>query len=337
MPGKEEYKDLFAGSLPGVAMQTGLNLGSSLLNFAQGDRAARKAYDRALDFWNKQNEYNSPKNQIKRLKEAGLSTALMYSNGSSSLMAGDLSSVPQNSSAGTMSPARGEGYMAQVLNATKIEAEIDVLRSQAEKNRADAGFTSGARTNLVDSQSYLNRVLSLSEQTKITGQELANIVTQATMPMTIEQAKLNYQQGVVKLQEYMEDLESARLKNRFTLATWDTNIAQVKATLQETLAGVALSGVQAEALKQGMKLTQAQIDKISYEMDLLFEQAENIHVDTQNKEKQGLILDEKEFTERFNNFLREQGINPESGSELNTVARLLNYLSYVPFGGYRYR
>lgn len=40
-----------------------------------------------IDQWNRANNYNLPINQIKRLKEAGLSPALMYTNGASGLTA----------------------------------------------------------------------------------------------------------------------------------------------------------------------------------------------------------------------------------------------------------
>lgn len=45
---------------------------------------ADKAYERDLDMWNRQNAYNSPSEQIERLKAAGLNPNLMYGNGADS-------------------------------------------------------------------------------------------------------------------------------------------------------------------------------------------------------------------------------------------------------------
>jgi hypothetical protein len=43
--------------------------------------AAELEWNRNIDFWNKQNEYNSPVNQMKRLSEAGLNPNLVYGSG----------------------------------------------------------------------------------------------------------------------------------------------------------------------------------------------------------------------------------------------------------------
>ncbi len=58
-------------------------------------REAEKAYLRQLGFWNQQNEYNLPSNQVERLRSAGLHPALYMGSGS---MAEGLPSVPQASS-----------------------------------------------------------------------------------------------------------------------------------------------------------------------------------------------------------------------------------------------
>lgn len=61
---------------------------------------AKKAFERQLGFWNLQNEYNLPSNQVERLRSAGLHPALYMGNGS---MAQGLSSVPQASSSSSPS------------------------------------------------------------------------------------------------------------------------------------------------------------------------------------------------------------------------------------------
>lgn len=60
-----------ASSERAVAMQ---NLGNMYL--------AKYQNDRNLELWNMQNEYNAPKQQMARLKEAGLNPNLVYGNGS---------------------------------------------------------------------------------------------------------------------------------------------------------------------------------------------------------------------------------------------------------------
>lgn len=62
------------------------------------EQSALNAYNRQLDFWNKQNAYNDPSSQIERLVSAGLNPALINSNGVNN-NAGGLSSVSPASSA----------------------------------------------------------------------------------------------------------------------------------------------------------------------------------------------------------------------------------------------
>lgn len=72
-----------------AAIQSGAsNLSGTLLGYAS-QKSTNKAnlklaeyqYSKALEMWNRQNEYNLPKNQIQRLTDAGLNPNLVYGNG----------------------------------------------------------------------------------------------------------------------------------------------------------------------------------------------------------------------------------------------------------------
>lgn len=65
-------------------------------NNAMQQNAATQAYDRQVQFWNMQNDYNKPSAQVQRLEDAGLNKALAYGQGGNvSNTAGQLSSVPK--------------------------------------------------------------------------------------------------------------------------------------------------------------------------------------------------------------------------------------------------
>lgn len=55
-----------------------------------GKKAAQRANEAALQAWNMQNEYNTPANQIQRLRDAGLNPNLFYNMGDT----GNASSAP---------------------------------------------------------------------------------------------------------------------------------------------------------------------------------------------------------------------------------------------------
>lgn len=58
-------------------------IGSNLLNNAAQNRIYEKQRRDNIEFWNMQNEYNTPAAQMQRFKDAGLNTKLIYGQGAS--------------------------------------------------------------------------------------------------------------------------------------------------------------------------------------------------------------------------------------------------------------
>lgn len=76
------------GGPVGAAIGFGGEILGGVLNNVQQNKAnnanmelAKYSFDRNLEMWNKQNEYNTPKNQMARYTEAGLNPNLIYSQG----------------------------------------------------------------------------------------------------------------------------------------------------------------------------------------------------------------------------------------------------------------
>lgn len=82
-------------------------------------------------------QYSSPSEQMKRFEEAGLNPALMYGSIQDTNMSP--SGNPQASSNGSYSPVSMP--LNNYADTAMQMAQIDVLKSQAEKNRADAGLS----------------------------------------------------------------------------------------------------------------------------------------------------------------------------------------------------
>ena len=61
------------------------NVGSGFLNNYFGKKVSKKEYQRAIELWNMQNEYNKPVNQMARLREAGLNPNLVAGSLSNSV------------------------------------------------------------------------------------------------------------------------------------------------------------------------------------------------------------------------------------------------------------
>lgn len=60
-----------------------VDFGTTMWQNTQAKKAATKAYNREVELWKMNNEYNTPAAQIQRLKDAGLNPALIYGTGSS--------------------------------------------------------------------------------------------------------------------------------------------------------------------------------------------------------------------------------------------------------------
>lgn len=105
------------------------------------------AWERNIDMWNRQNVYNSPSEQMKRLEEAGLNPNLIYG---SSANAGNASSAPEYN-APTMQKYSYEGDFG-VGAATQTVANSLMLSSQLAKMRSETEVNLAKRNTLVQDE-----------------------------------------------------------------------------------------------------------------------------------------------------------------------------------------
>lgn len=149
---------------------------SSIFGSSSAKRQNQRAFDfqremfdkqgqRELQYWNMQNQYNSPQAQMKRLQEAGLNPNLVYGNGadaqSAKLSAGAAPSAPSQ-----RSEALDLQSVAQTaLASQQLKANIDqtVAQTQAIKqNTAIGSFELEAKKQL--GQSTFTRALAAKVQ-----------------------------------------------------------------------------------------------------------------------------------------------------------------------------
>lgn len=101
---------------------------------------AKYQFDLNMQAWNKQNEYNSPYQQVARLKSAGLNPQLAYGNGT---QAGNASSVPQYQAPNIESYQGNAADLSRALSGAmtymqlqNMQAQNNLLAKQAEKEEA---------------------------------------------------------------------------------------------------------------------------------------------------------------------------------------------------------
>lgn len=119
-------KDLF---------NVGSQLGMNYLSQQFSKKMYGRQYDDAIKFWNMQNEYNNPANQMQRFREAGLNPNLIYGRGDSG-NAGPLPSPPSASTPEFKAPRMDSGqfdFMANALGQADLKikgAQYDNLKAQ---------------------------------------------------------------------------------------------------------------------------------------------------------------------------------------------------------------
>lgn len=138
------------GSLIGA----GASLAGGALNAWQTERQNRRSeafsremYDRTradnLQFWNMQNEYNSPQAQMARFQAAGLNPNLIYGQGNS----GPAGSIPtpdvqtpqfRTPEWGNALSTSGLGFMNAIYDLDIKQAQVDNLKAQNTVIRQDA-------------------------------------------------------------------------------------------------------------------------------------------------------------------------------------------------------
>lgn len=106
---------------------------------------AKYQYEKALEMWNKQNEYNTPSAQRQRMEDAGFNPNLVYGHGS---VANTASPAPQYQAptlqAYTNFPNIGAEVANMILASRKNQAEVRKIEAEAD------GAEQDARTKRID-------------------------------------------------------------------------------------------------------------------------------------------------------------------------------------------
>ncbi len=103
-------------------------------------------YNQQMEQWNRENEYNDPTNAYRRLLDGadanGLSKAQVLNGAGSQVQSQGASGVSAPGSIATPSTSGAPVYsMGQgVMNSMRQLAEIDLMESEAEKNRSSVGL-----------------------------------------------------------------------------------------------------------------------------------------------------------------------------------------------------
>lgn len=119
--------------LGSIATQGAFSMGSDMLSNRGAMRRQRLADQNNIRFWQMQNEYNTPANQMKRLQEAGLNPNLIYGSGSAN-----------TGVAGSIALSKPAPYNVKnpvPLQSMLLGSQIDNINADTERKLVDAENT----------------------------------------------------------------------------------------------------------------------------------------------------------------------------------------------------
>ena len=131
-----------------------------------------KAYQRSLNMWNLQNEYNSPTQQMARIRAAGLNPNLVYGNGVTGNSAGSTPQYePAKFNAPTMQAYRGwnlgvSDAISQFLAYRTAKAQVDNMEAQNGLIRQQTATEATRQANIAASTSRSEFDLNMAKELK---------------------------------------------------------------------------------------------------------------------------------------------------------------------------
>lgn len=218
-------------------------------NRAFNREMAQLAYQRNLEQWERENAYNDPSAVRQRLASAGLNPDLVYGGGASNMAsAASPQMLPASSPNGvspSSSPAPSVGNPA---SDALTMAQVDVLKSQADKNRADAGKATTEETVIKDLADNSIRVgdATIAMDKALSEQILANtdLINKSVVPLVqkleaeVSLLKANAENVKASTANINADTAIKKLDKAFSEKTFDVRVKMIAAQYNKTVAEV---------------------------------------------------------------------------------------------------
>ena len=139
------------GSLISAGIGSAASLFGQQMNNDASEKAARVAGEQAIKLWQMQANYNTPANQVARLRAAGLNPNLIYGNGSAST--GNMSNAPAMTE-----PARKSYDFSRFMDMANVLLSLKNLKAQNE-NLAAQTENVKAQTSQHEAQTKYNEAV----------------------------------------------------------------------------------------------------------------------------------------------------------------------------------
>lgn len=193
-------------------------------NRRQSEKLMKWQHDINLTDWGLENEYNSPANQMKRLKDAGLNPNLIYGSGSGGMQGGSVNSTSAPQSHMEAPQFDVSGVLKAFIDLSLLDKQKDLLSAQVAATRANAQLTDS--TIPLREQELAQKNMLFPGQ--LTALELANRKTLADTQFTLHQderaaalQEMNLKLGDQNIQKAIQEVLLLRLSRSKVAAERD--------------------------------------------------------------------------------------------------------------------
>lgn len=193
---------------------------------------AKYAYSKDLEMWQKNNEYNSPENQMLRLKGAGLNPNLVYGTGAVGNTSGQIPKYQSPQQEYNYKPPTNlPQTLSQFQDVQLRQAQIDNLKSQT------------ANTNTRTVTEGLNAGLRQSQL-----QKLGVDISTAQFDLSRRQALAPSQQAIVQNQARTSEAKLQQEITRVRMMNQEEQLNELRKKYQEAnISGVQIQNEQRQA------------------------------------------------------------------------------------------
>lgn len=193
-----------AGTIGAGALNVQSASKTNLKTRKHNEHMFRWQHEVATKDWEKQNEYNSPKQQMKRLKEAGLNPALVYGQGATGSNASAVNQ-PSMGSYNPNVPQFDEGAIGESLGGI-AQGQMAIQKSLLQQNLENAK----RQGELIDAQAAASRASADKTAEEATGQRIHNAEAGGHLTLTDEQGQPIHEKKY--LADYSSTASNAHLR-----------------------------------------------------------------------------------------------------------------------------
>lgn len=158
-----------------LGAMVGAQLGGQYAQNQWNSEQARLANQWAIDTWNMQNEYNTPANQIARLRASGLNPNLFYSQGN----------VGNASSVGSYTAAEHDYSFSNAISAASAYAQLQNMNVTNKNLQAQTAHINAQTLNLVTETGYRQAIIDYyNRYGRFPNQSSASVLLQSVQDLT---------------------------------------------------------------------------------------------------------------------------------------------------------